>query len=47
VRRLSQWWNSGVDNVHGRLLGMPATVDRIVDDVRSKKDGDQPSESAE
>lgn len=34
LRRFSQWWNAGVDNVHARMLGLPETVDRIVDDVK-------------
>lgn len=34
VRRISQWWNRGVDNVHGRLLGLPNTVDNILEDVK-------------
>lgn len=37
-RRFSQWWNSSVDNVHGRLLGLPDTVDGIVQDAKSGKE---------
>lgn len=36
LHRFGRWWNRGVDNVHGRLLGLPDTVDRIVDDVKGK-----------
>lgn len=32
---MAQWWNAGVDNVHSRLVGLPGTVDRIVDDVKT------------
>lgn len=33
-RRMAQWWNYGVDNVYHRLVGLPNTVDRIVEDVK-------------
>eukprot|EP00177_Eucheuma_denticulatum_P006691 GFKZ01012165.1.p1 GENE.GFKZ01012165.1~~GFKZ01012165.1.p1 ORF type:complete len:110 (+),score=15.23 GFKZ01012165.1:188-517(+) len=35
LHRFGRWWNRGVDNVHGRLVGLPDTVDRIVEDVKS------------
>lgn len=41
VRRASQWWNAGVDNIHARLGRLPSTVENIVDDVKSGKDTPQ------
>lgn len=43
LRRFSQWWNAGVDNVHARMLGLPETVDRIVDDVKGAADSSSQS----
>lgn len=45
-RRAAHWWNSGVDNVHARLVGLPETMDRIVDDAKSLGKS-KPSEEAE
>lgn len=40
-RRAANWWNRGVDNVHERLLKLPATMKTMVEDVKGAGDGDE------
>lgn len=44
-RRMAQWWNYGVDNVYYRLVRLPNTVDRIVEDVKDINTVNQNKES--
>lgn len=37
LRRFGHWWNAGVDNVHARMVGLPDTVEKIVEDVKGKE----------
>lgn len=40
-RRAANWWNNGVDNVHGRLLRLPGTMKTIVEDAKGAGEGSE------